>query len=98
MINITYILSLYYEIKKEVTYIYRKNALQINEHNNIFGFQKVKQIQKLCGLYSKLNLQLGTKQRDRHAYIHSDYIDRLNKILRCYLLTLCILGLCCQLH
>lgn len=60
----------------------------------------LKQIHKLCGLYSKQNLQLGTKQTDRHAYFHSDYIDCLKqlKILTCYLLTLCILGLCCQLH
>lgn len=38
----------------------------------------LKQIHELCGLYSKQNLQLGTKQTDRHAYFHSDYIDCLN--------------------
>lgn len=31
-------------------------ALQINEHNKIIGFQKVEQIHKISGLYSKLNL------------------------------------------
>lgn len=50
----------------------------MNEHNKIIGLQKGKHIFELSSEYSKLNLQLETKQTDRHAYIHSEYIDRLN--------------------
>lgn len=52
----------------------------MNEHNKIIGLQKGKHIYKLSSYYSKLNLQLETKQTDKHAYIHSEYIDRLNNI------------------
>lgn len=41
----------------------------MNEHNKIIGLQKGKHIFKLSSEYSKLNLQLETKQTDRHAYI-----------------------------
>lgn len=50
----------------------------MNEHNKIIGLQKGKHIFELSSEYSKLNLQLETKQTDIHAYIHSEYIDRLN--------------------